>query len=176
MSFLFSLIDIILHFRNLPYKRSYPNINNMYHQQPPQYIHNSFDELSSNKLNSNFCYPPTSRNYFDATQTPQPPQQQEYQWPKVIPKSPSSFSAQSFRLNRQPQMRQQPHNFAPARPNYDVIDEFDLDKIEYERRKSHTNLFVRSIDEHVELKATLKVPVNDHVKIKQSIIDYGTAV
>lgn len=69
-------------------------------------------------------------------------------------------------------MRQQPHNFAPVRSNYNVIDEFDLDKIEYERRKSHTNLFDRSIDENV---VTLKVPVNDHVK-KQSIIDYGTAV
>ncbi|CAO1388965.1 unnamed protein product [Diamesa tonsa] len=164
-----------------------PSLDNLldnYYQQQQQNGANAntgtMDDQSSNKLNSNFYYPPTSRNYFDATQTPQPPQQppqqQEYQWPKVIPKSPSSFSAQSFRLNRQPQMRQQPHNFAPARPNYNVIDEFDLDKIEYERRKSHTNLFVRSIDEHVELKATLKVPVNDHVKIKQSIIDYGTAV
>ena len=140
----------------------------MYHQQPPQYIHNSFDELSSTKLNSNFYYPPPARNYFiDSSQTPQPPQQQEYQWPKVIPKSPSSFSAHSFRLNRQPQMRQQPHNFAPVCSNYNVIDEFDLDKIEYERRKSHTNLFDRSIDDNVEVKDQIK---------KKSIIDYGTAV
>lgn len=153
----------------------------MYHQQPPQqYFHSSFDELNSSKLNNNFYFPPPTINYFDASKTPQPTQQQlsqqqEYQWPKVIPKSPSSFSAHSFRLNRQPQMRQQPYNFAPPRSNYNVIDEFDLDKIEYERRKSHTNLFDSSIEDNVEIKATLKVPVNDYVK-KQSIIDFGTAV
>ncbi|CAO1387021.1 unnamed protein product [Diamesa serratosioi] len=165
---------------NLPYKRSYQNINSMYNQQPQQYIHNSFDELNSSKLNNSFYFPPATRNYFDVSQSPQPPSQQqpqqlEYQWPKVIPKSPSSFSAHSFRLNRQPQMRQQPHNFAPTCLNYNVIDEFDLDKIEYERRKSHTNLFDSSVKENVEIKGTLKVPVNDYVK-KKSIIDFGTAV
>lgn len=90
------------------------------------YHHSSFDELSSSKLNRQV-------NFVE------PPKVQEYQWPKVIPKSPSSFSMNSFRLQRQPA-------FAAKCPNYPTaIDEFDLDKIEYERRKSHTTLFKENV-------------------------------
>lgn len=54
----------------------------------------------------------------------------EYQWPKTIPKSPSSFSMNSFRL-------QQP-SFIKG-PNYNWLGE-----IEYERRKS-LNIFKEDV-------------------------------
>lgn len=128
----------------LEYNRcSNQNANNFY--PPPSASafnhHSSFDELSSSKLNRNLYNPTVQVNFVD-----QQKPQLEYQWPKVIPKSPSSFSMNSFRLHRQP-----PFNKCP---NYNPIDEFDLDKIEYERRKSHTTLF----------------------KEKGKVTDFGTAV
>lgn len=94
---------------------------------------------------------------------PQPPQgpQQEYQWPKFIPKSPSSFSTHSFRNNRQhlqPQQesRLQIPSINISKNNYSNIDEFDLDKIEYEiRRKSLTNLFDGSMKDEDERNTEL---------------------
>lgn len=59
--------------------------------------------------------------------------QQEYQWPKFIPKSPSSYSVNSLRSNRRATFDES--------INYNPVEGFDLDKIENERRKSHTNLF-----------------------------------
>lgn len=112
------------------------NTNNFY--PPPSAFafnhHSSFDELSSTKMNHRNLYNPTVQvNFVD-----QPKNQIEYQWPKTIPKSPSSFSMNSFRLHRQPP------SFNKC-PNYNQIDEFDLDKIEYERRKSHTTLFKEKV-------------------------------
>jgi hypothetical protein len=117
-------------------------LHSHYHHQPAGYAyhhHNSCDELSSSKLyrnpsSSSSFYP----NFTDAqTQRQQQQQQQqqqlEYQWPKVIPKSPSSYSMNSFRINRQ--------SLYDRSSAYNPIEEFDLDKIEREKRKSHTNLF-----------------------------------
>lgn len=108
---------------------SHSNINpNDFYLPPPNgyaFHHSSFDELSSSKSKR------SKVNFVEA------PKVQEYQWPKVIPKSPSSFSMNSFRLHRQPA-------FVKC-PTYNPIDEFDLDKIEYERRKSHTTLFKENI-------------------------------
>lgn len=95
------------------------------------YHHSSFDELSAAKSNRNFYYPNGNGNFVEPQQV-----QPEYQWPKVIPKSPSSFSMNSFRLQRQPP-------FSKC-PNYNPIDEFDLDKIEHDCRKSNTTLFKES--------------------------------
>lgn len=120
------------------YNRCSSQLPNSLYPPPPSgfafHHHSSFDELSSSKLNRNPCYPIGQVNFAE----PQQPQQQEYQWPKVIPKSPSSFSMNSFRLHRQP-----PFN---KNSTYNPIDEFDLDKIEYERRKSHTTLFKEKND------------------------------
>lgn len=85
----------------------------------------SYDELSS-KSNRNSCH--GSGNHVNFAD----PIAKEYQWPKVIPKSPSSFSMNSFRLQRQPPAfngsgKCQNHNW--------------LDDLEYERRKSHASLF-----------------------------------
>jgi hypothetical protein len=59
------------------------------------------------------------------------PQNNQYQWPKVIPKSPSSFSISSFRLHRQP-----PFSNGKCSQNHNQIDEFDLEKIESSFRHS----------------------------------------
>lgn len=119
----------------LDYNRcSSQNVNNFY--QPPSAFafnhHSSFDELSSAKMNRNLCNPTVHVNFADQQKA-----QPEYQWPKVIPKSPSSFSMNSFRLHRQPTFNKC--------PNYNQIDEFDLDRIESERRKSHTTLFKEKV-------------------------------
>lgn len=109
--------------------------NNLYPPPPPVgfvYHHSSFDELSSAKSNRNLYYPNGNINFVVPTKS-----QLEYQWPKVIPKSPSSFSVNSFRLQRQP-----PFNKCP---NYNPIDEFDLDKIEHDFRRSHTTLFNENV-------------------------------
>lgn len=63
------------------------------------------------------------------------------QWPKVIPKSPSSHSVNSNRFNRHPAMM---YDKSPKR--HRIIEEFDLEKIERERRKSHTSLFEEKND------------------------------
>jgi hypothetical protein len=78
-------------------------------------------------MNGNLC----NTNFVDAQKRHQ--QLREYQWPKIIPKSPSSFSMNSFRINRQ--------SLHDGSSNCNPIEEFDLDKIEHERRKSHTSLF-----------------------------------
>jgi hypothetical protein len=92
---------------------NYPHRENLYH-------HNSFDELSWQRMNRHSYH---SKNCM------------EYQWPKVIPKSPSSHSVNSNRFNRHPMM----YDKSPKR--HRIIEEFDLERIERERRKSHTSLF-----------------------------------
>lgn len=81
----------------------------------------SFDELSSQKTCKNhFC---EKSAHFHNHQN---------QWPKTI--SPSSYSANSFNFNR--------HSlYDESSGRQKMIEEFDLESIEKERRKSHTNLF-----------------------------------
>lgn len=115
----------------LSHNHSQHNLHSHYHH-PNSFHHNSFDELSTLKLNRNLYYP-QFLEMAPRHQQQQHQQQHEYQWPKVIPKSPSSFSMNSFRMKRQSQFDRS--------SNCNPIEEFDLDKIEHERRKSHTNLF-----------------------------------
>jgi hypothetical protein len=102
---------------------------------PSHTHHKSSDELSSHNIPH-----PKNQNH------PEP----KYQWPKTIPKSPSSFSARSFRIHPPddtPIVIPPP----PFETNFSgAIDEFDLDKIEYERRKSHSNLFSETNKKSVE--------------------------
>lgn len=107
---------------------------------PSNSHHKSFDELTS--IN-------TTRNQLESS----------YHWPKVIPKSPSAYSTRSLRLVPPP--------VSFDTKNYSVIDEFDLDKIEYERRKSHSNLFNNTAKDSL---AENGEPQNNRQK------DYGTAV
>lgn len=131
-----------IHYRSEPfaYKRcNNQSANNFYPPPPPigfVYHHSSFDELSRTKPNRNMHCPNVNVNFVDPPLKTQP-EQQQYQWPKVIPKSPSSFSMNSFRLQRQPP-------FSKC-PNHKPIDEFDLDKIEHDCRKSNTTLFNESV-------------------------------
>lgn len=113
------------------YKRCSNDPNNFYPPPPIGFVyhHSSFDELSSAKSNRNFRQPNRNINFVHPERA-----QQEYKWPKVIPKSPSSFSMNSFRLQREPPFTSQCSNHNP-------IDEFDLDKIEHDCRKSNTTLF-----------------------------------
>jgi hypothetical protein len=86
----------------------------------------SFDELSNqSKFNNN----------------------NNLQWPKVIPKSPSTYSVNSLRHNH----HYSHHSDIPSPPppptssygNNNNIVEFDLEKIEKEFRRSHSNLLNR---------------------------------
>lgn len=97
----------------------------------------SFDELSSSKLNRN--------HYLQQI----PLQTNNHQWPKVIPKSPSSYSVNSLRLNHNHHSHHQQQSDIPSPPppphsfgNKNIV-EFDLEKIEKEFRKSHSNLLNR---------------------------------
>jgi hypothetical protein len=106
------------------HKHSHYNLHSHYHPSGYAFHHNSFDELSTLKMNRNLCQQESSVR------------QHEYQWPKVIPKSPSSFSMNSIRMNCQSPFDRS--------SNYNPIEGFDLEKIEHERRKSHTSLFNES--------------------------------
>lgn len=112
------------------------NINNLFPPPPHGFAFHhggSFDELSSTKFNR-FPRPNEGISFVE------PPKAQQYQWPKVIPKSPSSFSMNSFRLQRQP-----PFN-GKCPQNYNPIDEFDLDKIESSFRQSHSTLLKENVN------------------------------
>ena len=89
--------------------------------------HNSCDELSSHKHQKACGHVVSFHEPSKASQ--------EYQWPKVIPKSPSSFSMNSFRLQRHPPTfdgKCQNHNW--------------LDDIESERRRSQASLFKETVN------------------------------
>jgi hypothetical protein len=100
----------------------------------------SFDELSSAKLNRDCHYPNGNVNFVEPQKT-----QQQYHWPKVIPKSPSSFSMNSFRLHRQPVFNVN----SKCPQNYNPIDEFDLDSIEKSFRASQSTLLLNKAKENV---------------------------
>lgn len=120
-----------------------PDNNNLFPPPPLGFAFqhsSSFDELSSAKSNRDFFHPNGNININVEHQ------KAPYQWPKVIPKSPSSFSMNSFRLQRQPPP------FSKCPQNYNQIDEFDLDKIENDFRQSHSTL------------------------LKENVTDFGTAV
>jgi hypothetical protein len=115
------------------HNHSHHNLHSHYHHQPAGYAfqhHNSCDELLASKLYRNSSVYPEN----GSSNQRQQQQQQDYQWPKIIPKSPSSYSMNSFRINRQSPYDRSPNPYNP-------IEGFDLDRIEHERRKSHTNLF-----------------------------------
>lgn len=116
----FLMLMILFHFYSTTTRphHSQNNLcsNNFYHtleNSRHYHHHRSVDELS--------C-----RNYYCV-------QKQEH-WPKSISKSPSSYSMNSNRFNRHLS-----YNESPRRQK--MIEEFDLERIEKERRKSHTNLF-----------------------------------
>lgn len=129
------LLHSFFRFNPLSHNHSHHNLHSHYHHQPTGYTfhhHNSCDELLASKLYRNSTVYP---NFTESQTTARQQQQHQpgYQWPKVIPKSPSSYSMNSFRINRQ--------SAYDRSSTYNPIEEFDLDKIEHERRKSHTNLF-----------------------------------
>jgi hypothetical protein len=110
------------HFYPLPQNR----LQNRHHHSQYNLCSRSFnsvDELSS-------------QNSYRQQQQRQQSFDDHHHWPKFIPKSPSSCSMNSYRFNRN-------HNlsFDGSPRRYKMIEEFDLEKIERERRKSHTSLF-----------------------------------
>lgn len=95
--------------------------------------HSSCDELSSNRSTRN-SYNTSERHVNFLEPFNDTPAAYQYQWPKVIPKSPSSFSMNSFRLQHQhPSLNNkcQNHNW--------------LDDLEYERRKSNASLLKENV-------------------------------
>jgi len=156
------------------------NLNSAYHSRPIGFgHHNSCDELSSTtKSNRNFYYhQPTAAatkvNFADPPQHQQSQPQADYHWPKVIPKSPSSFSMNSFRINRQPLPPSLFSSNNKSNSNYNPIESFDLDRIESECRKSHTSLF----DESQLLTSCDDDYVSEQLNSARSAkTDFGTAV
>lgn len=97
----------------------------------------SFDELSTAKSNRNYYFP--SSNDIMA--------QHHHQWPKVISKSPSIYS-----LQHRGHQHEQSSEGIPSPPpppsvssysNNKNIEEFDLEKLEKDFRRSHSNLLNR---------------------------------